>query len=228
MNYMKQLTKGILIISAVLLTACGSSTKLLSSWTGEEREAKTYDNLAVAALFPNSSNRYLVERAMVAELRHNKIKANYTYETFPMAGRIGDIQNVVEDKELLQKKVRQKVTENDIDALMIITLFNTKSEQRYVNNRSYTMGGTGYYGTPYMLGSYYDYYSYSIGTIYNQGYYVEDVTYFLECNLYDVENEELLWSGRTKSVNRESLEKEAEKFSGIVVKELLSKKVIVP
>ena len=90
------------------------------------------------------------------------------------------------------------------------------------------MGGTGYYGTPYMHGAYYNYYAYSIGTVYDTGYYVDDITYFLECNLFDVASEELLWTGRTKTVRMESVEEEAIYFSEVVVKDILKKKVIVP
>jgi hypothetical protein len=90
------------------------------------------------------------------------------------------------------------------------------------------MGGPGYYGSPYAGGAYYNYYAYSIGTIYNDGYYVDDYTYFLECNLYDVASEKLLWTGRTKTVNMESVEDEAIYFSEIVIKDILKKKVIIP
>lgn len=238
---MKHLLKTIIFVLAVVsVVSCGPSTKLVRSWANEEVTPKTFNKLAVVALTPNSSNRYLIERAVVKDFTEQGIKAIPTYEIFPLAGRMGEMQDLIKDKEELRKRVVQKVEDNNIDALMIISIFDVEKEQRYVNDRNYTMGGAGYYGSPYYggtgyygtpmmrSGSYYNYYAYSIGTIYNDGYYVDDITYFLECNLYDVANETLLWTGRTKTVNMNSVEEESIYFSEVVIKEILKNKVIVP
>ncbi len=230
----------VLFLIGLMFVGCGPSTKLIRSWSNEEIGPKTYDKLAVVALTPNASSRYLLERAMVKDLKDGGINAIPTYEIFPLAGKMDQLQDLIKDKEELKRKVVQKVEDNKIDALMIISVFNIEKEQRYVNNHTYATGGMGYYGSPYMTGgmgyygnpymrgSYYNYYAYSIGTIYNDGYYVDDITYFLECNLYDVAKEELLWTGRTKTVNMNSLEEEVEYFADVVSKEILKKKVIVP
>lgn len=237
---MRYLAKSVFVLfSIILFVSCGPSTKLVRSWANEEDTPKTYEKLAVVALMPNTSNRYLIERAIVSDLTDDGIKAVPTYETFPLAGKMNEMPELVKDGESLKKMVVAKVEEQKIDALMIISVFNVEKEQRYVNDRNYSMGGAGYYGTPYygsmgyygspaMRGSYYNYYAYSIGTVYNDGYYVDNYTYFLECNLYDVATEELLWTGRTKTVNMKSVEDEAIYFSEVVIKEIIKKKVIVP
>ena len=218
----------LLILISILFVGCGPSTKLVRSWVNEEDTPKSYEKLAVVAILPNTSSRYLIERAIVSDLKDDGIKSIPTYEIFPLAGRLGDLGDIIKDKEELKKRVVQKVEEHNIDALMIISVFNVEKEQRYVSDRNYMMGGTGYYGTPYMHGAYYNYYAYSIGTVYDTGYYVDDITYFMECNLFDVASEELLWTGRTKTVRMESVEEEAIYFSEVVVKDILKKKVIVP
>ena len=238
---MKNLSIALLI--SVLFVSCGPSTKLVRSWSNEEVGSKTFEKLAVVALTPNNSSRYLIERAIVKDLKDDSIKAIYTYEIFPMAGNLEQLGDLINDKEQLRKKVIQKVEENSIDALMIISVFDIEKEQRFVSDNNLAVGVGGYYGNPYMMGgmgyyggshmmggmgSYYNYYSYSVGSCYTDGYYVDDFTYFLECNLYDVETEELLWTGRTKTVNMESVEEEAIYFAKLVVKEILKKEVIVP
>lgn len=237
---MKKITKFIVLGSIVFAAACGSSTKLTSSWKNKDMDSNHYEKIAVIAISPNNSSRYLIERAMVKDLQAQDLKAVPTYEIFPFAGKMGEVVSKSENPEALKERIRVKVKDNNIDALMIIALLDEEKEQRYVNNNSFYMGGTGYYGTPYMgtaavgigtpyaYGAYYNYYAYSVGTVYDTGYYVEDVTYFLECNLYDVAKEELLWSARTKSVNISSVEEEAAKFADIVVKDLVSKKVVLP
>jgi len=224
---MKKYNFLILLTISLLMSACGPTTKLLSSWTNENQTEHQFEKLAVAAIFPDNSNRYLTERALVDKLKENNISAIPTYEIFPLAGRVSEIQSLVNDSEALRERVKQKVVENKIDGLIIITLFNLETEQRFVNDRDFSMGGTGYYGNMYATGAYYNYYAYSIGTIYNNGYYVEDVTYFLECNLYDVATEELLWTGRTKTSDLESVEEEAVYFSDLIVRELLKDNVIL-
>ncbi|GAB1451497.1 hypothetical protein MASR2M47_15530 [Draconibacterium sp.] len=238
---MKHLVKGsIILISAIVMVACSTSTKLTSSWKNKDEGTKQFEKIAVVAISPDQSNRYLIERALVKDLTAQNLKAVPTYEIFPFAGKMGEIISKSENPEALKERIKNKVTEQKIDALMIVALLDKEKEQRYVNNNNFYMGGTGYYGTPYMgtaavgigvpyaYGAYYNYYAYSVGTVYDAGYYVEDVTYFLECNLYDVAKEELLWSGRTKSVNIGSVEEEAVKFSDLIVKDLLAKKVIAP
>lgn len=238
---MKSLLKGsFILIITILIAACGSSTKLTSSWKNKDMGTNHYEKIAVVAITPNNSSRYLIERAMAKDLTAQNLKAIPTYEIFPFAGKMGEVVSKSENPEALKARIKSKVNEHDIDALMIVALLDQEKEERYVNNNSFYMSGTGYYGTPYMgtaavgigvpyaYGAYYNYYAYSAASVYQSGYYVEDVTYFLECNLYDVANEELLWSARTKSVNISSVEEEAVKFADLVVKDLISKKVVEP
>jgi hypothetical protein len=220
--------QALLIVSLLILISCGSSTKLLSSWKPSGEEPQRYNKLAVAVLFPNTSNRYITENSIVQNFKANGINAQSTYDLFPLAGKVGEMINVEEYKEELEKGVKQKIRDNNIDAIMIVSLFDVRKEQRYVEGSGFTIGGTGYYGTPGYMGSYYDYYYYSLGTVYKSGYYVEDITYFIECNLYDVSSEKLIWSGQTKTVKLKNIEEEAGKFAKIIVNELVSKKIIIP
>src|SRR5210317_1984772 len=80
----------LLILISFLFVGCGPSTKLVRSWVNEEDTPKSYEKLAVVAITPNASNRYLIERAVVKDLLDDGIKATPTYEIFPLAGRLGD------------------------------------------------------------------------------------------------------------------------------------------
>ncbi|MDX8337914.1 hypothetical protein SLH46_01890 [Draconibacterium sp. IB214405] len=216
-----------LFLALSFLFASCSSTKLINSWSDKENTPQEYNNIGVTALFPQSSSRYITEHNVVDYLNEKGIKAMPTTDVFPMAGQLKGAAKELKDSEAIKKSVVAKVTENNIDALMIITMFDKTKEQRWVNDRGFSMGGTGYYGTPYALGgSYYDYYYYSMGTIMDHGYYTDDVTYFIECNLYDVATEKLIWRAQTKTSNPESIEEESKALAYIVVKQLLGKKVI--
>lgn len=223
---MKQIL-GLLLLASVVFTGCSPSTKLINSWTDKENTPQDYKNIGVVVFFPQSSSRYITEHNIVDELKSKGINAMPTTDVFPMAGRLNELTKVMDDSEVIRQRVIEKVKENNIDGLMIISLFDKTKEERWVNDRSYMMGGTGYYGTPYgMRGAYYDYYYYSMGTVYNDGYYVDDITYFIECNLYDTESEQLLWRAQTKSVNPTDIEEASKQLAYIISKQLLTKKVV--
>lgn len=223
---MKQYLFLILFIS-FLFSGCGSSTRLIGSWTNEAEAPKKFEKLAISAITPNTSNRFITELALVEKLGTHNINAIPTFDIFPFAGKVAEIMPVLDDIETVKSDVKKNIVKNNIDGLMIITVLNRETEKRFVNE-GFTMGGTGYYGSPYNMGTYYDYYSYSVATIYRSGYYVEDVTYFIECNLYDVASEKLIWSGQTESVDIISVEEEIKKFSNVIVKELILKHIIIP
>ncbi len=237
---MKYFVRIIFFVSTVIIVACSSSTQLTSSWKNKEIESSHFEKLGVVAIFPNESSRYLTERAMASDLKAQNINAIPTYEIFPFAGKLGEVMSKSENPDALKERIKKRVEESKLDAIMIISVLNAQKEKRFVHDdKSYDyMGGTGYYGTPrvvpgaaaipFTYGAYYNYYSYNMANAYTSGYYVEDVTYFIECNLYDVAKEELLWSGRTKSMNIKSVEEEAPKFAAMVVKDIMDKKVLTP
>ena len=237
---MKAIIRLLFITCVAVVSSCSSSTKLVGSWKNKEVTDSHFEKLGVVAITPNESGRYLIERAVAANLKNNNINAMPTYEVFPFAGRMGEVMSKSENPEALKARIKSKVEENKFDALMIISLLDKQKEERWVQeyDNNYWMGGTGYYGTPMVVpgaavmpisyGAYYNYYSYNLGVAYQSGYYTEDITYFLECNLYDVAKEQLLWTAHTKSTNIKSVEEEAQKFADMVVKDILSKKVLVP
>jgi hypothetical protein len=226
---MKKITKVFILASILFASGCGSSTKLVGSWTDKENKSIHLEKIGVAALTPNTSGRYLIERAIAANFKTNNINAVATYDTWPLAGRIGENPEVFKDSEALKNKVKAKVAEQEMDGLMIISLIDKETSERYVNTNNYygaagyyggaPMGTVGFYGHPY--GAYYNYYAYAAGTMYDTGYYVKDVTYYLEAKLFDAKNDKLLWFARTKTTNLEDVEKEAAVFADLIVKDIL-------
>ena len=214
---------------ALILTSCGPSTKLINSWSDKENTPKKFEKIGVAVLFPDNSNRYITERAIVDNLKSRGINAVATYDIFPFAGRMGEIMEAKGENnpEAIRKIIVQKVTENNFDGFMIVTLFDKRREERWVNDRSLYPGGMGYYGTPYAIpGTYYDYYYYSMAGIYNDGHYVDQITYFLECSLYDVASEKLIWRAQTKSVDVKSMDEETKRLGDIVGYQLKNKGIL--
>lgn len=224
---MKFLKTTLFFLTIIVATGC-SSTKLTKTWSDKEMTPQKFDRLGVAVLFKDQSNRYITERAVTDQLKKRDINALPTYDVFPFAGRFKEF---AKDKtpEAVRKIIVDKVNEQNFDGFMIITMFDKTEQERWVSDRSFMMGGPAYYGTPYsMAGTYYDYYYYSMGTIYNDGHYVDEVTYYLECNLYDAKSEKLIWHAQSKSVNIKSIDEEAKKLADLIARQLITKKIIEP
>lgn len=202
-----------------LFTGC-VTTELIGSLKTTEEAPKKYQKLGVVVLSPQMYNRATVEMALAEKLRSEGIKAIATFDIFPLVTKMTEVKEGGMSQEEIQQKVRQRVNDNKLDAVLIITVLDKQKETRYVEGSSFSLAAP-VYGYPY-----YGYYGYAYSTIYSSGYYETTTNYFVETNLYDVATEKLIWTGQTKTDDPQSIEKEAPKFAGIIVGELLEKKAV--
>lgn len=209
-----------LLVFASFFTGCVSTTLIGSLKVGES-EPKKYGKLGVVVLSPKVYNRSVVEMSLAEEFRTNGVKAIATFDIFPMAGKMDELKEKM-DAEAIQQKIRQRVSDNNLDAVLIVTLLDKNKETHYVQGSSFTLSAP-VYGYPY-----YGYYNYAYSTVYSPGYYVTNTSYFIESNLYDVATEKLIWTGQTKTEDPESIEKESATFSKLIVGEILEKKALTP
>ena len=212
--------KNLPLVLIICITVAGcSATKIVSSWNQQGAEEKQYQKLGVVVMIPDMANRATVEDAVAKELRARGIKASPTFNTFPFAGKIGELGL---DSATTQQKIRQRVNDNHFDALLLIVLLDKRKEQRYVEGSSISIGAP-VYGYPY-----YGYYYYAYSTVYSSGYYTTSTSYFVESNLYDVASQKLVWTAQTNTEDPTSIETESANFAKIIVDNLMLKKVIKP
>jgi hypothetical protein len=216
------------LVFMVILSGCSrSATKINASIKTTTIEAKKYNRLAILAMFPVMSNRAIVELAIDDKLEALGINSMTTFDVFPFAGDKEVLDKMNLSGDALREKVKEKIKTYEIDALMTISLLDAKQEERYVQGSSLTISGPAYYSSYPEYGyHYYDYYAYAYSTVYNRGYYTTTTTYFIEINLYDISTEKLIWTGQSKTVDPQSVEKEAKNFANLVANELFTKKVI--
>ncbi len=99
-----------------------------------------------------------------------------------------------------KKKIIDYVNNNNIEGVLVTRLVDTKQETVYHPpvNHSYGRGGShGYYRN---FGSYY-----SHAQTYSRGYTTTQTTVLLETNLYQVKNQELIWSLSSETVETGSI-----------------------
>lgn len=166
------------VLLFIVLTACGSSTRIVQSWrdpavTVQQGSVK---KMLVIALIKDESTRRIAEDQLCLQFRGRGI-ASYGY--------LGVLPAQIEVQPLLER-----LRTDSIEAIMVMRLTEVTTEQTYVPG-SYPS----YYGNPW------GYYGYSYPMYADPGYVRTDQTYKVESNFYSVTREKLVWSGISSSLN---------------------------
>jgi hypothetical protein len=200
---------------AIIFFSCKPSQKILTSWVNPDRPKKKYTNVFVAVLIENNPVKYAIEGDLANEFKSRGYKVVKGYEIFPP----NFTKENMRDRELVLKLIRDK----GCDVILSVAVIDVKSETHYVQS-SVSVFYTPYPGYGPYYGSYgaygtgfYGYYSYWQPTLYNDGYYTTDKTYFVEANAYDAETQQLLWSVQSKAYNPSGIEKPSKDYVKLLI-----------
>lgn len=203
----------ILLLFALMLTACGTSTSINGSWAAPGAEVGNYQKVAVVAIGSQTQNTRIAETEVTASLNARGIPAVPGYDIFQAGYLKGQ-----PSKEDIQQKLQQA----NVDGLLTVALLDAKEETYYVPG---TTRYAPYPAYPY-YGSWYGYYNFYAPTVYEPGYYAQSTNFFLETNLYDVDDAELVWSAQSKTIDPTSFSSFAKSYSGSIVKQMQKDGVI--
>jgi len=168
------------VLALTLAVAACSSTTVTEQWSDPEQKT-AFNNLLVLSLNHNDTRRRVFESGFIEELDKRGVESTASYELLP------------EKKDLSKEAIKAAVAGTAIDAVLVMRQVKIKKEDRYVPPRY------DYVGDPF-YGSFYGYYGH-FSTVYTPGYITEDTTVHLETNLYRVDGEKLVWSGKTETFN---------------------------
>ena len=121
----------LLFITAVLffITSCShKGTNVVSSWSNENYQSKTYNKILVLGISENNSNRAEVESAIVKRLFEKNIPAVASLSLFPPQLQAAPVS---------EEKMIGAVKSNNIDAVLIISLLDKKEEEKPVPSTTY-------------------------------------------------------------------------------------------
>jgi hypothetical protein len=202
----------LLFITAVLffITSCSDKgTSVVTSWTNDNYQNKTYKKILVLGISENNSKRAAVESALVKRLFEKDIPAVASLSLFPPQ---------LQHAPVSEERMIDAVKNNNIDGVLIISLLDIKKEERAVPATSYTSGPRyPYYHTPY-----YGYYSTTHRTVHTPGYTVETEKFYLESNFYSVKSKELAWTLQSESIDPENISDFAVQYSETIVSSMLN------
>lgn len=202
-----------MVASLVFLVATGcSSSKITSSWKSETATPKKYEKVLVLGLIRDAdrSLQENMEDHLVGDLKELGYNAVSSLREFgPKA-----FENM-EEKEALNN-----IRNNGIDAVITVVLLDKEKERRYVPGNIY------YSPYGYYYNRFWRYRATLYYRIYEPGYYVTDTKYFWESNLYEMNDQKLVYSVQTQSFDPENSEGMAHEYGRMILKNMLSEGVM--
>jgi hypothetical protein len=208
---MKQLLK-MAVMLMLLMTGCGPSSQITSSWKAENIQSKKINKIIVLGLIREKDRtlREKMETHLVDNLKAMGYDAICSCDEYnPKA-----FENLTEDQAI------NKLRKSGVDAVLTIVLLD-KTKERY-----YVPGRVQY--TPFYIyhNRFWGYSRTIYNRIYTEGYYVEDTKYFWESNLYDLSNNELIYSAQSRSFDPVSAESMGHEYGQMIAKDMAKKNVL--
>ena len=196
----------ILLVSAALLAACGTVTKIPNAWRNPAHEGVPYQKIFVIGVGENDTNRRLFEDQFAAALAYKGAVASASYGALPHSERLTEAQ------------IRGAIRGGSFDGVVVTRLLGVEEKTEYVPPRTYTV--------PRHYGGYYGYYGSSWDVVHEPGYTQTHTIVRLETNLYDVGSSELVWSGQSETFNPGSLKDIIDSVTKAVAKRLRKESLI--
>ena len=187
--------KSILIVLVASLLAACASTIALNAW-----KDKGYDNtrlkkvLVVTGLQREADNQFLQD-ALVMQLKENGIEAIAGYTVFKGSGLPA------------KERVIKYAARNQVDSVLVSRITGENTEAVYHPPTAYA--------APYPYYLYWDtYYPH----IYDRaGFTAKYKYYYLESNIYAVNNKELIWTAVAQAMDPQNMTKEIKVFANEIV-----------
>ena len=157
----------------LLLTSC-ATTKVTGVWKDENYRG-TIRKVVVVGVFENQDTRKIFEDEFADQLKARGVEAFASHKIFPGEKLPG--------KDIVVEKLRNI----GADGLLVTRIIDTETVKIYAS------------GTSYVVPSYYSYYGTYYNYVYSPGHTYNEGFAYAETNYYEVKEEKLVWSGRSKT-----------------------------
>ena len=191
----------------MLFIAC-AATKLTNVWTDEAYSGAPFANVLVIGVSDQERVRRSFEDKFVKQLKKIGIEAVASAAVIPS------------DKKLEKKAIASAVERSGVDAVLVTHLLGVDKKDIYHPPSTY------YRPAPYYYGGYYGYYGNVYNYVNSPGYYTNHVLVRLETNLYEVDTEKLIWSGKSETWDPESETQVIDSLIKVVIKNLQKDKLL--
>lgn len=181
------------------LTGCGY-TSLTDAWQSPGFQRSQLDNVLVVAVTPNKTNRILFENGFKEALGKDGIKTTASY-------------TVIGSNTPTREQVSAYITKANIQYVIVARYGGKETTATHVPESVRT-----YYTGPYYpyYGSNWDRYG-NTSTMTREAYVDTRSEVVLTTSIYDAKTEQLVWVGRSKSFEANSVSHAANELAGHVI-----------
>ena len=162
------------LFACFCLSASCATTKMTDVWRDDNFRG-TIRKVVVIGIFKEPDTRKIFEGEFAARLKERGVDATASYKIIPDAE--------LPDKDVVIGKIRKL----GADSVLVTRVVDMEKVKTHVPGQGYIM--------PVYYNTYGAYYSYS----YRPGYTIQEGHADTETNLYGLDNEKLIWSGRSKT-----------------------------
>lgn len=199
------------IVLLLITTGC-SSLRITNSWKSGKLAPQKYTKIMVLGLI-REVDRTLqmnMENHFVADLKSRGYDAISSLQEYgPRA-----FDNMDEQAAIARLK------NSGVDAVITIVLLDKEKESKYVPARiNYSPFG-------HYQNRFWGYRTVLYSRIYEPGYFVTSTKYFWESNLYEMQDQSLVYSVQTKSFDPADTESMAHEYGQLIVKTMVKENVL--
>lgn len=197
----------------LLLIAAGCTTsRITSTWKAEGTTPKQYTKIMVLGLIRDAdrSLQQNMENHLVGDLKdlgYNAISSLQEYG--PRA-----FDNMSEEAAI------SKLKSSGVEAVLTIVLLDKEKERKYVPGNTY------YSPYGYYYNRFWGYRTTLYRRIYEPGYYITDTKYFWESNLFDMNDQKLVYSVQTQSFDPGNSESLGHEYGQLIINDMVKSNVI--
>jgi hypothetical protein len=182
--------KAVLLVAGVALSACAAGTSFTSSWRAPETGPLNFKGKKVAALVisKEEGSRYGAEAELARQITAAGAQGIPAYSLIP--------------KEITQDKEKAKAFLEKAKVAGVVVMRAVGQTQEYTSSPAAYYTGP-YYATFWGGG----YYGYGWSGVYDPGYLRTDTVVQVETLVYSLEQDKLVWAGRSRTTNPETVNK---------------------
>jgi hypothetical protein len=172
-----------ILVAGPWIVSCSPTTRFTDIWVDPGSGKFTAQKVLVSMITNDENMRRVAEDELCSKMTKRQGIPSYTLFT---PDQLKDIEYA-----------KTKVKELGIEGAVTMRIVGVEEKTTYVPGS--------YVSAPYDPRPYWGYYSYGYGVVYEPGYTETNKYVLVETNIYNITTEKLVWSGRSETMNPESV-----------------------
>jgi len=187
---MNPASKSVCIVMMFLICSCGTPAIITSSWHKTDVAPNSYPNIFIAAVTNQIGDKQTIEDDIQQILQQKGLTVEKSIDLFPP--KIGAAKR--------QVVAISKVRSTGADGILTITLLRKEKEPHFEALPAWDPVGDDYVNR--YADQFIDGYPYKFDY---DGYYKDDIVYYVETDFYSTKSEQLIWSAQSKTYDPNNL-----------------------